>query len=281
LWIVATPIGSVGDFAPRAREVLESAAMILAEDTRRARKLLRLAGIEASGRVHSYHEHNEDRRLPQVLRNLGGGSSVALMSDAGTPVLSDPGYTLVRAARDAGLPIATVPGPSSFTAALAASGQPPLPATLVGFLPARAGARRARIAELAAVSWTLVVFVSPHRLEAELSDLADGLGPERPATLMAEISKRHERASMGTLGEISCSEEVSRPRGEYVLVVGPARADTEQPLVDRQTVRKLYDAALAAGMARGEAMKAIAARLGIRRRQVFEFLVDHEMSEDR
>lgn len=276
---MATPIGTLDDLASRARDVLASASLILAEDTRRSATLLQHIGVASGGRLISCHEHNETGRVHRVLTTLRSGGSVVLMSDAGTPVLSDPGFVIVRAVRAEGFGIASVPGPSSFTAALAASGQPPLPATLVGFLPPRPGARRGRIAELAAVSWTLVVLLSPHRLDAELADLADGLGPDRPATLMAEISKRHERATSATLGELAGSSEVDQPRGEYVLVVGPAhRGETDQP-VDRARVGALYDRALAAGMGRGEAMKSVATNLGIRRKQVFDFLIDHETGD--
>jgi 16S rRNA (cytidine1402-2'-O)-methyltransferase len=276
LWIVATPIGTLGDFAPRAREVLAEAALILAEDTRRAGALLGHIGIAPAGRLKSHHEHNENARLPMVLEALRLGRSVVLMSDAGTPVLSDPGFVLVRAAREEGLKVATVPGPSSFTAALAASGQPPLPATLVGFLPARAGARRSRVAEFAQLPWTLVVLLSPHRLGAELADLAEGLGSERPATLLVELSKMHERAVTATLGDLAICVETERPRGEYVVVIGPPAEGGRCNQVDPETVRAIYDTALAAGMGRTEAMKSVAAKMGIKRRDVFDYLVDHE-----
>jgi 16S rRNA (cytidine1402-2'-O)-methyltransferase len=277
---VATPIGTLGDFSPRAREVLTKAALILAEDTRRAGKLLAHVGVASEGRLTSFHEHNEEQRLAGILEALRAGRSVVLMSDAGTPVLSDPGFVLVRAARDDGLSVATVPGPSSFTAALAASGQPPLPATLVGFLPARAGARRNRIAEFSDTPWTLVILLSPHRLAAELDDLAEGLGADRPGTLLAEISKMHERAATATLGELRSCDEARRPRGEYVVVIGPHPSGGPPDAIDRDTVRAIYDTAVAAGMTRTEAMKSVAARLNIKRRQVFDFLIDHEIKVD-
>ena len=200
---------------------------------------------------------------------------MVLMSDAGTPVLSDPGYVLVRAARHEDLPVATLPGPSSFTAALAASGQPPLPATLVGFLPGRVGPRRSRIAELASVPWTLVVLLSPHRLAAELKDLAAGLGRDRPATLLAELSKLHERAVVATLGELVKSPEVAKPRGEYVVVVGPVAASASEE-ADPERIRRVYSIAIDAGLSRKEAMKAVAEQLGVGRRVVFDSLIEHE-----
>lgn len=276
---MATPIGTLGDFAPRAREVLDHAELILAEDTRRARILLNHIGAVPGRRLRSFHEHNEADRLPLALAVLRGGGSVVLMSDAGTPVLSDPGFILVREARRDALPVATVPGPSSFTAALAASGQPPLPATLVGFLPGRAGARRSRIAEFAALPWTLVVLLSPHRLAVELRDLANGLGSDRSATLLAELSKLHERAVTGSLAELAVCEEAENPRGEYVVVVGPGLPAAATASVDRRSIRAAYSDALNAGLARKEALKAVARALGVGRREVFDSLIEDEKEE--
>jgi 16S rRNA (cytidine1402-2'-O)-methyltransferase len=277
---VATPIGTIADFSQRAAEVIAGATTILAEDTRRARSLLGKIGVSSAGRLLSFHEHNEDRRLEGILEILRSGGSVVLMSDAGTPVLSDPGFGLVRAVRRAALPVASVPGPSSFTAALAASGQPPLPATLVGFLPARAAARRRRIEELSEVHWTLVVLLSPHRLAAELEDLATGLGRNRPATLLAELSKLFERAVAAPLGELAAGPEAARPRGEYVLVVGPADRPEIEEGVDGKRIRETYDEAIAAGLPRPQAIKATADRLGVGRRSVFDSLIGHETSDE-
>jgi 16S rRNA (cytidine1402-2'-O)-methyltransferase len=276
LWLVATPIGTLGDFSPRAREVLQVADLIFAEDTRRARKLLSHVGVAGGRRLRSLHEHNEAERLRTALEVMAAGGSVVVMSDAGTPVLSDPGFLLVRAARRGGHGVASVPGPSSFTAALAASGQPPLPAMLVGFLPGRACARRRRIGELSAVPSTLVVLLSPHRLGAELGDLAVGLGEDRPATLLVEISKVHERALMATLGGLVACDEVVNPRGEYVVVVGPPATAEPAKAVDRDRVRRAYSAAVADGKTRKQAMKEVAARLGVDRRAVFDCLINHE-----
>ncbi len=271
LWIVATPIGTRDDLSPRARDVLGTVDVVVAEDTRRTGRLLAAMGIPGRGRLLSLHEHNETRRVPQVLDRLAAGQDVALVSDAGTPVISDPGFELVREARDAGIRVLSVPGPSAFTAALAAAGQPPLPAMLVGFLPPRRGARRRRVVELAGVSATLVVFLSPHRLETELADLAAGLGPDRPATLLAELSKRHERAEIASLGGLVEGREAGSPRGEYVLVIGPdekRRASTR----DASTAREAYTAALDRGLSRREALRAAADDLGMSRRDLYGLL---------
>jgi 16S rRNA (cytidine1402-2'-O)-methyltransferase len=278
LWIVATPIGTIKDLGARARDVLAAVDVIVAEDTRRARALLAHAGIRAGRRLRSLHEHNESRRVPEILAALEGGRSAALISDAGTPVLSDPGYLLVRSARERRIEVASVPGPSAFTAALAAAGQPPLPAALVGFLPAKPGARRRRIRELAQWRHSLVVLLSPHRLSDELEDLACGLGGERPATLMAELSKVHERALMGSLAELAESGEALAPRGEYVLVVGPVPAATS-PASDppsRAVVRAVYQRAVEQGSSRREAIRVAMEELDLTRRQVYALLVDSE-----
>jgi 16S rRNA (cytidine1402-2'-O)-methyltransferase len=277
LWIVATPIGSIQDLGARAREVLGGVDLILAEDTRRARALLSHAGVRAGRRLRSLHQHNEAKRVPAILEALIAGGSAALISDAGTPVLSDPGYLLVRTARRERIAICSVPGPSAFTAALAASGQPPLPAVLVGYLPHKAGHRRRQIRRIADWPHTLVVFLSPHRLRDELADLAEELGTERPATLLAELSKVHERGLMETLGELVASQEVSDPRGEYVVVVGPA-VEVSGPSVaaTADVVRAAYDDAVAEGADRREAIRQVSRDLGLARRRVFEMLIDSD-----
>ena len=276
LWVVATPIGAIGDLSPRAREVLSQVERILAEDTRRARSLLSHIGLRSRGRLQSLHEHNEVRQVRALIDSLLNGASLALISDAGTPVLSDPGYVLVRAAIDAGVRVCSVPGPSSFTAAIAASGQPPLPATLCGFLPPRKGPRRRRISELESCPGTLVILMSPHRLTQEIGDLADVLGSGREATLLAEISKLHERSIRATLGELATCAEVDRPRGEYIVVVGPRDDGAEASAVDEDAVRSAYRSALSEGLERREALRKTARLFGLRRRQVFDLLVDDD-----
>ena len=280
LWLVATPIGSMDDFSPRACEVVRRATVILAEDTRRTGRLLSHVGIAAGGRLISFHEHNESEKTAAVLRRLERGEAVAIVSDAGTPVLSDPGFELVREARAAGVPIFSVPGPSSFAAALAASGQPPLPATLAGFLPPRRGPRKLRLAELARVPWTVVVLLSPHRLQAELEDLATALGSERPATLLAELSKRHERGVMASLGELAASGEARTPRGEYIIVIGPRNEGGSDEAAPRssgsEVVEAVYREAVRRGMQRAEALRWVSEKLGMKRREVFDILTREE-----
>lgn len=271
LWIVATPIGTIGDLSPRGREILGAIDLILAEDTRRARRLLSHLDVPTRGRLQSLHEHNEAQKVPALVAKLREGGSVALISDAGTPVLSDPGYLLVRAARKEALPVCSVPGASAFTTALAASGQPPLPATLCGFLPSRSGPRQRRIAELDEAPWTIVILLSPHRLARELADLAEILGGDRRATLLAELSKRFERAVTGSLSELARGPEAEKPRGEYVLVVAP-RNHSRDGDADPHAVRTEYQRAIREGLDRREALRATAQRFGIRRRVVFDMV---------
>jgi 16S rRNA (cytidine1402-2'-O)-methyltransferase len=279
LWIVATPIGSLEDLAPRARGVLDAVDLILAEDTRRTGKLLAHADVQARGRLESFHEHNEHAKTQRVVSELQQGSDVALVSDAGTPALSDPGFQLVREVRSAGLKVNSVPGASAFTAALAAAGQPPLPAVLVGFLPPKSGPRRKRIEELAGWQWTLVVFLSPHRLATELGDLAAGLGADRPATLMAEISKRYERGMMAGLGDLAAGSEAENPRGEYVLVVGPPAGDQTTGRPTAVEAKAAYDTAIAGGSDRPTALREAARALGVSRRELYSLLLDDENAE--
>jgi len=275
LWIVATPIGSLEDLGSRARRILAAAQIILAEDTRVTRGLLAHAGVPAGRRLRSFHDHNERQRVPWVIGELQQGRSVALVSDAGTPAISDPGFVLVQEARAAGIRICSVPGPSAFTAALAAAGQPPLPAVLAGFLPPQRAARRRRIADLARWTDTVVITLSPHRLAEELADLAAGLGEDRPATLLAELSKLHERALTGTLEELAGSSESASPRGEYVIVVGP-RAAAPPRVATPAEVRQAYEEATARGLDRREALGETARRLGVGRREVFARLLEDE-----
>jgi 16S rRNA (cytidine1402-2'-O)-methyltransferase len=279
LWIVATPIGSLDDLAPRGRGVLETVDVILAEDTRRTAKLLAHARVPAKGRLHSFHEHNERHKIDWVMSRLERGSDVALVSDAGTPSLSDPGYQLVREARTRGLEVRSVPGASAFTAALAAAGQPPLPAALVGFLPPKAGPRMRKIESLAGWDGTLVILLSPHRLARELADLASGLGGGREATLVAEISKRYERAVMAPLDQLARGEEAADPKGEYVIVIAPPPQPAAAAAATVSDARTEYDSAIAAGMDRRSALREAARTLGVSRRVVYSLLLDDETAE--
>jgi 16S rRNA (cytidine1402-2'-O)-methyltransferase len=222
LYLVATPIGNMGDISARAREILAAASVVAAEDTRHSGRLLRELGLERP--LLSLHEHNERARAAELVARLKAGENVALVSDAGTPLVSDPGYPLVRAAVEAGITVTPIPGPCAAIAALSASGLPGERFCFEGFLPARAGARRARLAELAALPHTLVIYEAPHRLAAALADLAAALGRERRACIARELTKLHESFYRGSLGELAerAGREADLRRGEAVIVVEAA-----------------------------------------------------------
>jgi 16S rRNA (cytidine1402-2'-O)-methyltransferase len=229
LQIVSTPIGNLGDLSPRAREALVGADVVACEDTRHTRLLLSRLGIKAR-RLVAYHEHNERARLPALLDALERGETVALVSDAGTPLLSDPGFVLVRAAVAQGASVEAIPGPSALLAALVVSGLPPLPFTFAGFPPPRPGKRRAFFTRLASLAHTVVFYESPHRLAASLADAAGAFG-ERPAAMARELTKLHEEVRRGTLSELAAALAGEPVRGEVAVVVGPEPKDST-PVAD-------------------------------------------------
>lgn len=221
LRVVATPIGNLEDLSPRAREALASADLVACEDTRRTGRLLAYLGLEK--RLVSVHEHNERQRLPKLVAALEEGQTVALVSDAGTPLLSDPGFLLVREAAARGIRVEAIPGPSAVLAALVVSGLPPYPFTFAGFPPPKAGRRRRFYDKLAALDHTVVVFESPHRLAASLDDAVATFGADRPAVLARELTKLHEEVLRGTLAELARQiADREAVKGELVLVVGPS-----------------------------------------------------------
>jgi 16S rRNA (cytidine1402-2'-O)-methyltransferase len=219
LQVVATPIGNLADLSARARAALEGADLIAAEDTRHTGALLKAAGIARP--LISLHQHNEARRVPEVLARLAAGETVALVSDAGTPLLSDPGFELLRGAVQGGYEVQVVPGPSAITAALAVAGLPTDRFCFEGFLPARARERRTALAALAHEPRTLVFFEAPHRIAATLADLAAEFGAERAAVVARELTKAHETLYRGTLGELAARARTEEyfARGEITLVV--------------------------------------------------------------
>ena len=224
LQVVATPIGNLADLSERAREALAEADLIAAEDTRHTGALLKAMGLATP--LLSLHEHNESRRVPALLARLAAGERVVLVSDAGTPLLSDPGYELVRRAAAAGFEVSPVPGPSAITAALAIAGLPTDRFCFEGFLPARERERRAVLGALAREERTLVFFEAPHRIAAALADMATVLGPEREAVVARELTKAHETVYRGTVGELAqrAATEANFARGEITLVVHGAVA---------------------------------------------------------
>jgi 16S rRNA (cytidine1402-2'-O)-methyltransferase len=234
LYVVATPIGNLGDLSARAREALASADLIAAEDTRHTRALLQAAGV--SRPMISLHEHNEAQRVSELLARFEQGATVALVSDAGTPLLSDPGFELVRRAAAAGVDVRVIPGPSAITAALAVAGLATDRFCFEGFLPSREGERRERLRALARETRTLVFFEAPHRIASALQDLAEVFGADRPAVVARELTKAHESVYRGTLGELAARAraEPNFQRGEITLVVaGSPRGADEQERSER------------------------------------------------
>mgnify|MGYP000569080661 CR=1 FL=1 len=226
LYIVATPIGNLGDITIRALETLAAADVLACEDTRVTRRLLDRYGIKA--KPVAYHEHNADAAGPKLVAALHEGRTVALVSDAGTPLVSDPGFRLVATARAEGIRVIPIPGASATLAALAASGMPSDDFRFIGFLPAKDGARRSRLAALAHEPSTLIAFESPNRLQATLAAIADTFGPDRPVSVARELTKRFETVRTGPAGEIAEQFAAETVKGEIVVLIAPApEGDTE------------------------------------------------------
>jgi 16S rRNA (cytidine1402-2'-O)-methyltransferase len=266
LVLVATPIGNLGDLPPRAREALASARLVCCEDTRRTGRLLQHAGI-AGARLAVCNEHTEAARVPEVLEVLGDGGDVAVVTDAGTPGISDPGERLVRAALDAGHEVTTVPGPAAAVSALVVSGISAARYVFEGFLPRSGRARTERLSELATERRTMVLYEAPHRVLRTMADLAAALGADRPVSVARELTKLHETVVRGTLGDVDLGE----PRGEYVLVVAGAIDAAVVP--DEDAVRDALRAELDAGRSRRDAATVVAQRLGVARRVAYDLAI--------
>ncbi|WP_158667758.1 16S rRNA (cytidine(1402)-2'-O)-methyltransferase [Bradyrhizobium guangdongense] len=224
LYLVATPIGNLGDITLRALQTLAGVDVIACEDTRITRRLTERYAIAAQ--LRPYHEHNAEAARPKILEALAQGGSVALVSDAGTPLISDPGFKLVREVCAAGHPVHALPGPSSVLAALSVAALPTDRFFFEGFLPAKSAARRARLAELARIDATLVMFESGNRMQATLTDLAEIMG-EREAAVCRELTKLHEEIRRAPLAELARQADAPETRGEFVLVIGPPAADAD------------------------------------------------------
>jgi 16S rRNA (cytidine1402-2'-O)-methyltransferase len=265
LVLVATPIGNLGDLSPRAVATLAGADAVVCEDTRRTGRLLQHAGITAR-RLVVANEHTEARAATEVVRLLGEGRTVAVVTDAGTPGVSDPGERLVRAALAAGHDVEAVPGPSAALAALVVSGLPTDRFVVDGFLPRTGAGRRERLAALRSERRTVVLYEAPHRLARTLADLADGLGPDRGIALARELTKLHEEVWRGTIGAARQWIEASGARGEFVLVLAGAPAP---PPATTSDVENALRATLAAGADQKTAVAEVAAALDVPRRVVY------------
>jgi 16S rRNA (cytidine1402-2'-O)-methyltransferase len=276
LVLCATPIGNLDDVSVRLLRVLAEADLIACEDSRRARKLLSHHGIPVRGLV-VYNEGNERTRAPELAGRVGAGATVALISSAGTPAISDPGYRLVRACIDGGLPVEVVPGPTAAIAALVVSGLPPDRFVFEGWLPRKAAERRRRIEALQSETRTIVFYVSPHRAPQALLDLAELLGP-RPAALVRELTKIHEEVIRSTLPDLAARFGRELPRGEIVLVVGGAPRSQDAP--GRRELARRAHALMRAGTDRREALATVARESGVPRRAVFDALVAQPDEKD-
>jgi 16S rRNA (cytidine1402-2'-O)-methyltransferase len=272
LYVVATPLGNLGDLSPRALRVLREASLVACEDTRRTGQLLALHGLKTP--TTSFFEHNERRKGERILSALRTGHDVALVSDAGTPGISDPGYRLVRDARAEGLPVVPIPGPSAAIAALSVSGLPTDRFRFVGFMPAKAGARRKSLLELAADRDTLVFYESPLRVVAFLEDALRAFG-DRDAFLCREATKVHEEYVRGRLRELLADLRArDRVRGEIVLVVAGASEERPDAAEATESPATLVARLQAEGMTRRQAVKEAAARLGLGAREVYRQALD-------
>lgn len=271
LTIVATPIGNLGDFTPRAAAALAGADVIACEDTRTTRKLLRLTGTASTARMVPYHDHNGAEMRPWLLEQLEAGRQVALVSDAGTPLVSDPGYKLVAACRDAGITVVAVPGASAVLAALTVSGLPSDRFVFAGFLPAAESARRSQITELAELTATTIWFETPARIARSLTDMADILGP-RDAVIARELTKLHEEILRGTLDELA-ARLASGPalKGEIVLLVA-GRSRDDEAMDDAQLAAMLR--AELEGQRLRDAVKSVVEMTGLPRNRVYRLALE-------
>jgi len=266
LWLVATPIGNLSDLTPRAVDVLGHVGLICCEDTRRTGLLLQHAGIRAE-RMAVCNDHTELSRVDDVLQVLGSGRDVAIVSDAGTPGISDPGTRVAQAAIDAGYNVSAVPGPSAVVMALTISGLATDRFVFEGFLPRKGADRAARLAEITEEPRTIVIYEAPHRALRTLADLREACGDDRMVVVTRELTKLHEEIVRGTLGDI----DIGGPRGEYVFVLEGAPVD-DQP-VDDDTVRAALRDELAAGSSTRDAAALVAKQLGRAKREVYTIAI--------
>ncbi|MFI5531614.1 16S rRNA (cytidine(1402)-2'-O)-methyltransferase [Kitasatospora sp. NPDC051853] len=272
LVLAGTPIGDVADAPPRLLTELGSADVIAAEDTRRLRRLTQALGVEPTGRVVSYFEGNEVGRTPELVEALKGGARVLLVTDAGMPSVSDPGYRLVDAAVAAGIKVTAVPGPSAVLTALALSGLPVDRFTFEGFLPRKNGDRARTLAELKAEPRTMVFFEAPHRIAEALAAMAEALGADRPAAVCRELTKTYEEVKRGPLAELA-AWAADGVKGEITVVVAGAPPAPPQEHTPAELARLVALREEAAGERRKEAIASVAAELGLPKREVFDAVV--------
>ncbi len=264
LYVVATPIGNLSDISARAKEVLDTVAVALCEDTRHTRKLL--SHLDIHPRTLSYHDHNEATRTPEVIEMLMRGDDVALVSDAGTPLVSDPGYRLVRACRENDIPVRAIPGPSAVLAAVAVSGLPSTSFLFLGFLPSKGKARALAIDDVIASRHQVVLFEAPTRVARLLEALAE-IAPEREGCVFREMTKRYEEHRCGRLRDLAQWATSKAFKGEITLVIGPKT--TKTPMLADDALRPAFDALKSDGHSAREASKRLAKQSALTAREIY------------
>ena len=272
LYVVATPLGNLGDVTARAADTLRQVDMVAAEDTRRTRKLL--SHLDAHPELVSFHAHSDPARLRALVGDLAAGRSVALVTDAGTPVVSDPGVDLVTAAREAGVTVVTVPGPSAVAAALSIAGFPADRYLFLGFPPRKGAARSALLDEAAASAWTVVCFEAPARVVRLLVDLAARAGGDRRAAVARELTKAHEELRAGTLADLAAYYEAHAPRGEVTVVLAGRGAPPPPAAADPDVVRERAHALLAGGASRRDVANRLAQEFPVSRNEAYRLVRD-------
>ena len=268
LYVVATPIGNLEDISYRAVRILSEVDLIAAEDTRHSALLLSHYGIKTH--MQALHEHNEEQVTGRILERITSGQAIALISDAGTPLISDPGYRLVRAAREAGLPVYSVPGPSAVTAALSIAGLPPDHFVFEGFLPSKTAARKKTLEQLCRETRTLVFFESSHRIEAAINNMAEIFGPQRLAAVCRELTKKFEtvlRAPLAEIGEKLASDK-NQTRGEFVIVVAGYEVSADESMAEAQ----MMASALLEYLPASQAARVAAKLNDVSRRELYRLL---------
>lgn len=268
LYVLATPLGNLADLSRRAGEILRSVDLVAAEDTRRSRVLLQ--HIDARPRVVSFHAHSTPARLEELVKALGRGDSIALLTDAGTPTISDPGGTLVARARQHGIEIIAVPGPSAVAAALSVSGLPADRFTFLGFLPRKGADRRSLLASVAHSPWTVALFESPKRLVRLLVDLTEACGADRWAVVTRELTKVHEEVKAGTLADLSGYYREAVPKGEITVLV--AREPERPHVVDEEALVERAREMLAQGESRRDVATRLAKELNVSRNDTYRVI---------
>jgi len=271
LYVVATPLGNLGDLSPRAAEVLRTVPVVAAEDTRRTRQLL--SHLEAHPKLLSFHAHSEPGRLQELASLVERGTDVALVTDAGTPAVSDPGATLVQAVRDRGGDVVPIPGPSAVITALSASGFSADRFIFLGFLPRKGAERERLLRQVAQSELTVVLFEAPPRLHGLLEDLAREAGEERRAAVARELTKLHEETRVGTLAELAGHYGKTEPRGECTVVVEGSEPPLA-PVADSEAARAIASRLLATGVTRREAARQVAVETGLSRNAAYRLVME-------